>query len=499
MFPLVILALVSCRSRQAEALRDLKILRVENEGYIFSGYISDNNLRIVKLLLEAGQDPNQTFQTTTDDTPLCIAASYASPEMIKLLIDYGANVNPLDPDYNPLHCAIREGKFENFKVLIAAGAKVDTPELRYGRKLILDALSRGQTKMAEYLIRHGVKPYTGDKEFDFVFASGLGNCRKLKELMSQGVSANCRPKERYPEYHPFDFAVANNQLQAVELLLKHGAKINGLEIEYKPNTPLGSAIEHGHPQMIDLLLKYGADVNITSGLFKNTPLIIAARKGDLDTVKKLVARGANCKTRNSFDLDAAYFALGYGHFKVAEYLYKLHPAVNIIDFELMTPLNRAIQNNKLELCKLFLKLGANPNQIPGKKHYLALFTAVDIGNLEIIKLLLKNKADTNILDLYGQKTPLIHMIKDKDHDLEDHVIVKLLLENGADPNKADKSGWTPLMHAAKQNCGYCTELLLIYGANPNLKNKSGQTAADIAKKEKNREVLKVLKQAKFRK
>ncbi|MEJ2780413.1 ankyrin repeat domain-containing protein [Stygiolobus sp. CP850M] len=89
-----------------------------------------------------------------------------------------------------------------------------------------------------------------------------------------------------------------------------------------------------------------------------------------------------------------------------------------------------------------LEKGANPNTetlLTGRR--TPLHKAPLNGHVEIVRVLLKRGADPNAKDNYGS-TPLHEAAK------EGHVeIVKLMLERGADPRIADNGGCIPLDYA----------------------------------------------------
>ena len=76
---------------------------------------------------------------------------------------------------------------------------------------------------------------------------------------------------------------------------------------------------------------------------------------------------------------------------------------------------------------------------------------------------------------------------------EDNIkIVKLLLKYRADPNQTDKSNETPLLIAVAENKLDMMKLLLQHGANPNQTDKDGKTPLLIAAEKRNSELVKLL-------
>ena len=111
----------------------------------------------------------------------------------------------------------------------------------------------------------------------------------------------------------------------------------------------------------------------------------------------------------------------------------------------------------------------------GKKHY------------EIIKLLLKNKADSNIHSQDGGMTPLHIATIINNIDM-----VKLLLSEGSNINAIDETSSTALHRAVASENYEITKILLENGANKNLTNRYGLTPSDISAKKNNQMITRLL-------
>lgn len=118
---------------------DKNCIKEASGTIILSEAVKENNLEIVRLLIELGAEVNDQDRILYDnETPLAIAASKGNLEMVKLLVDAGAIVNiPLkDPEYwTPLMCAVSSDNFDVVKFLIEAGADVN--EIRDGGNFAL--------------------------------------------------------------------------------------------------------------------------------------------------------------------------------------------------------------------------------------------------------------------------------------------------------------------------------------------------------------------------
>ena len=117
-------------------------------------------------------------------------------------------------------------------------------------------------------------------EFDVVLA-----------LIEYGADVNAWDVER--DMTPLLVAVCENELAAVEALLKAGAEPNVCSSE--GDTPLRACVERGNVGMATLLLSAGATrtINDWGGLTGYTALGHAARRLDLPMIKLLLDAGAD--------------------------------------------------------------------------------------------------------------------------------------------------------------------------------------------------------------
>jgi hypothetical protein len=109
------------------------------------------------------------------------------------------------------------------------------------------------------------------------------------------------------------------------------------------------------------------------------------------------------------------------------------------------------------------------------------------GDIETIKILLKNGADINSKQTPDGATALMWAAVEGHMDM-----VKLLLDNGADINATNNVGMTALMGAAFIGQTNEVELLLDKGADINAKQNDGKTALLFAASVGNIEVVKFL-------
>ena len=72
----------------------------------------------------AANNHQQVFKQLIAPTPLCIAISKGEIELVKKLINYGADINEKSNGMTPLMIAARYNKVDIIKVLLLKGAKL---------------------------------------------------------------------------------------------------------------------------------------------------------------------------------------------------------------------------------------------------------------------------------------------------------------------------------------------------------------------------------------
>ena len=182
-------------------------------------------------------------------------------------------------------------------------------------------------------------------------------------------------------------------------------------------------------------------------------LIEAARKGNIEAVKKHIANGKQ-DFFNSIDVNAAdvldktglHYAAAWGRIQIAELLIANGADVNTKSVTGRTPLDIANKNNKSKTADLL--------RCHGGKHGTIHGAALD-GDIEAVKEFLAAATNVNVKGVFGQ-TPL-HFAADKE-------IAELLIAKDADVNAKDQDDETPLDWANHSKLTEIADLLRKHGA-----------------------------------
>ena len=186
-------------------------------------------------------------------------------------------------------------------------------------------------------------------------------------------------------------AVKEKNIEKVKQLLKTVDPDCFYMGDGEPRSPMVSAARQGDLVIGKLLMDAGADVEFHAP-GDETPLMAASGHGHLDFVKHLVANEADVNKKLGGDGSALLVASRQGRLETVAYLISQGADVNAQINGDGTPLICAVRNDHYEVSKILLENGADPYLIsPGDEY--AMFHARMSNNKSIIDLLKKYEKD----------------------------------------------------------------------------------------------------------
>src|SRR5215471_13577024 len=193
--------------------------------------------------------------------------------------------------------------------------------------------------------------------------------------------------------------------------------------------------------------KTATDVN-KRGADGSTPLQRAVYDGNAAEVRRLLKAGAKVSLANNYGA---------------------------------TPMGLAAEVGNAEVIRLLLEAGADADS-PNADGQTALMEVARTGNVETAELLVKHGAKVDAKERFGGQTALMWASARRHPEM-----MQFLISKGADvnarsidrdyqrhvtaegrPKNLDSGGLTPLLYAARENCGGCVRVLLEHGADINL-------------------------------
>lgn len=194
-------------------------------------------------------------------TALHLASGRNRVEIAGLLLERGADFNQIDENGNsPFVIACAKGHLEVIKLFLAHGANIELLN-GFGWTPLLVATHQNQTRVAEFLIAQGANinaEYPNGRNA-LMAAAELGNESLVRLLMQMGADVNHTNVDGKTAL--MDAAVEGHT-EVVRLLLQNGAKIDQQSEEGW--TALGKAAAHGHCETVKLLYEAGADPTPTN-------------------------------------------------------------------------------------------------------------------------------------------------------------------------------------------------------------------------------------------
>jgi uncharacterized protein len=340
-----------------------------------------------------------TIAGASGDGPLAKAVKAGDLQGVRVLLKSGADVDARSGDGStPLLWAAHRGQIEIARALVAAKASVDAAN-DYGITPLLQASRTGDSAMVDLLLRAGANPSKAHPEGEtpLLAASRTGSVPTVRHLIARDVDVNAA--EGFQQTTPLMWAAAEGHRDVVALLLEAGAD---------PNR---------QGRVTSLSARHNAD-HPTGGF---TALMFAARNGDEQLVRTLVARGANINLKNGDGASATMAAIYNDRFDVAAALIELGADANDGSLYMAVEMRDATtdqfafdgsrrrpdhQNTRtaLDLMRMLLERGADPNKtFAGQLHSYSMpntdrfdntpfFRAAIAADVEALTLLLAHGA-----------------------------------------------------------------------------------------------------------
>ena len=250
-------------------------------------------------------------------------------------------------------------------------------------------------------------------------------------------------------------------VDAVEALLAAGARVNAKEFSERQSA-LMWAVAQRHPAVVRLLIEHGADVQARSTVRR---LVISRRlQSELKYGELGRSYGTDAQETDVGGFTPLLFAARHGDIESARLLLAAGASINDTAPDGSSVLVVAVYSSHGALAKFLLEQGANPNA--AAVGYAALHAAVMTGDLDVVEALLAHGARPNAQVTEATKVTRNGQVLMLDAQLlgatpfalaakyTEVEIMRVLAAGGADAALPLKNGWTPLMLAASAGWRY---------------------------------------------
>ncbi len=478
----------------------------------------------IKILVKNGIDINA--EDNYGKTVLNEAASKGDGMMIRFLIDQGANINHTNSSGRTIlqDMALEENK-KVFNIFMNYNPNLNICDF-YGRTVLFDAVEGGNLNIIREIVNNIDDINITDNNGQTVlFHSVLKEDDSItKFLVSNGIDVNVLDKKRQTALFNAMILGAKN-LPTVELLLKHGAKLNIKD--YADKTVLDEILkiasiansdkseknlenkyrlvskDRNYIRLTGILIDCGLAVDRMDAQGK-TVLYKEVERENYETIDFLISSGADINAQDKEGRTVLFDAIlkGSSNMNMIDHLITKGADIDHMDYHERTIIDDLVQavlitrNRKKPISKRFLDISETEDYIalikkillfkprlnlPRKDGKTIIFDLVVENNLELIKLFVSAGADLNIVDK-EENTPLSYMIdhglqitnqREKEQFLERLVF---LLKFRVDVNMLDKEKRTVFHKAVMADNLEVVEKLLTKKSDLNIRDKQGRTA-----------------------
>ena len=352
------------------------------------------------------------------------AVRNGDPEAVRILLQNDVDVTARSGDgATALHWAVLREDTETAALLIRAGADVSAANDLGVTPLTLACTNR-HAALVNMLLVASANPdaTTSMGETALMTCARGGSADAVAALLDHGAT-NVNESEASQGQTALMWAAAHRHADVVEVLIEHGA-----------DTHARSRVDHLLVPTNAYASGYSSRDTVEMAMGGFTPLLFAARHGDVDSARLLLGAGADVSETAADGISVLVLAAHSGHTQLVAFL---------------------------------LDHGADVKA--AEVGYTALHAAVLRGDLEMITTLLAHGADPNARTTKGTRVP-----RDTTHwvlssylagatpfllaaKYAEPEIMRVLSQHGADPLLATNDGTTPLMVAAGLTWGWNME------------------------------------------
>ncbi|EHK19775.1 uncharacterized protein TRIVIDRAFT_203361 [Trichoderma virens Gv29-8] len=383
--------------------------------------VQQNRTDICRLLLAHNADPDLKDFVIEQSTPLLCATMNSNMDLVKLLVDNGADVNKsVGRKYTPVYGATHSQNTEIVQYLLSHNAN---PTL---------ACSLGSTPMH-------VAAYQGSSEIVRLLAEAKADIDY------------CENSALMSAIH-----IMSDSAEVLRILLEYGADINRKDSAGR--TALDAAIVNNHPNIVKLMLSESK----VKPDFSRERLLEAVRNGYTEVVSLVLESGADVNMLDEGNASLTALAMPLKDASMIRTVLEYGPDLSIIDKRGNTALHRITANTPVESVRRVVNAGGQLHVGSLNNEYeTPLIISIRACNMEVfsylmtkslvsdtlniayspredmVQILIKNGADTNHVCPSAYGTPLITALQRRGKNIDKLVekIVKLLLEHGAVPNR----------------------------------------------------------------
>jgi ankyrin repeat protein len=493
------------------------------------------NAAMIDRLIKAGADAKQ--RGPNGETMVMFAARNGNPQAVTVLLEAGVDVNARETlrGTTALMWAVEQKHPEAVKVLLAAGANPSTKSGGAGlpRNYIAPRLNQRAVLLAQDRRRRAAaagityeEQLVRDQKSGVEIGGqrGLGtplgpDGQPLPQQPAREGGAGAAPAQAQPPAATPPPAPQAAPAQAPAPQAPAPAAAPAAQAPAQPAGNAGRGRGRTGGQGTTAQAEPDPDDDnevVVAGLVGTgggglTPLVFAAREGDIESAQLLLDAGAQINQVTEYGWTPLLTAVNNRNYRLAAMLLEKGADPNLANKGGWTPLYLATDNRNieggdypvpkgdmehLEIITLLLEKGASPNQkIKDNTLTRTIFTmqwffedgatsfirAAQSSDTALMQLLLKYKADPQATTANGDNALTasggigwVEGVTYERSAKENFEAMKMLLDLGLDPNHANNEGRTALMGAAMKGRNDVVQMLVDRGANLAARDKGNR-------------------------
>ena len=322
------------------------------------------NTDFINYLIEKGANINEG--NSHDKTPLHVGARHGHANVCEILLKYQANVSLVNNyGQSPLYVAVSRASLDKYlaviKLLIEYGSDVNQTDQQQNNPLHACAMIK-EEKHTDSAVSY--KRYN----------NSLVNV-KIGQLL---IKAGCDPcKQNYLKRTPLHYAAKNNCVNYAALLIEKAPNCINIRDLYK-QTALYVACRWKSVDVSNLLLSKKANKDLAD-ISGKTPLHLCAFETEFSSsfMRKLIEHGddVNKSLESNESSTPLHIAAATNNFKIVSFLLQNEADVNKANSSGETPLHIACSTGSYETAMELLDCGAKINKVT-KKGYTVLHSSI---------------------------------------------------------------------------------------------------------------------------
>ncbi|XP_039281596.1 protein TANC2 [Nilaparvata lugens] len=332
------------------------------------------NVKVSRLLLLAGADPDHMTEFLGQAPALCLFAHEGCAEMTALLLEFGASLEGANSQgCTPLILAAARGHADIVRTLVGAGAALGRTDTA-GRCALVHAARNGHLEVAALLLAcdwvvdprlQGQHVTLAEAAQQTLVAAAAQGHLEIVEYLLDMAETCVDGRDTLTGETALTVAAGNGCSTVVTALLNRGA--NPAVTNHKDTTALLLAVSEGHWAVTERLLQSTAGVGGLAGgaggldqtdAQGRTALIVAAAEGHTGLIELLLDKGSELGRQDKDGMTALGWACVRGRTQAAQVLLDRGAEINQADNTGRIPLDLAAVQGNPTLVQLLLERGA---------------------------------------------------------------------------------------------------------------------------------------------